>query len=728
MSTHPAKSSRIAHYFLPFMEWVGTVRTATVKKDAIAGVTVALVLIPQSMAYAQLAGLPAYYGLYAAFLPPMVAALFGSSRQLATGPVAVVSLLTAVALEPLAAVGSQGYIAYAIVLSLMVGVFQFLLGALRLGVLVNFLSHPVVNGFTNAAALIIASSQLDKLFGVHVDSAAYHYETVIKVISAAAYQIHWPSLLMGLAAFAVMYVLKLIAPHSPGLLVAVLVTTLISWLTDYERIIEVPLEALHAPSARELIMEYNAAADQYAQLTQKRSEYRAEQARLNAENDPVKAMLARHKSERLNLKISRLDADVRELREDLRRLHFEGVAYSTDQSSGFYLKGTLPTGTKGDGRTWQIVARHQALSPNALKLNTGGEVVGAIPRGLPGISMPTLDFKAMSHLAFYTVVIALLGFMEAISVARAVAAKTGQRIDPNQELIGQGLANLLGAFTRSYPVSGSFSRTAVNMKAGATTGISGVFTSLVVVAVLLYFTPLLYHLPQAVLAAIIMIAVLGLINVRGFIHAWRAQWFDGAISIITFIATLVFAPHLDRGILIGVALSLAVFLYKSMRPTVVDLSLGVDRALHDAVSYGLEQCHFIDVVRFDGPLFFANASYLEDQIRERRRQKKELKHVIIVANGINDIDASGQEALSFVVDRIRSAGLDLSISGANESVMAALTRTHLISKIGEDHFYPSISTAINFIHEKTHQGEGEDEKDCPLKTVVMVHATPSEEN
>jgi MFS superfamily sulfate permease-like transporter len=218
-----------------------------------------------------------------------------------------------------------------------------------------------------------------------------------------------------------------------------------------------------------------------------------------------------------------------------------------------------------------------------------------------------------------------------------------------------------------------------------------------------------------------MMAVVGLINVKGFIHAWQAQWHDGAISIITFACTLVFAPHLDRGIVVGVSLSILVFLYKNMRPKVVDLSLDIDRALHDAVASGLEECKYIDVVRFDGPLFFANASYLEDQIRNRRRTKKELKHIIISAGSINDIDASGEEALSLTVDRVRSAGIDISLSAVNRSVMKVLTQTHLIVKIGEDHIYPTIEAAISVIHPLTHQGE--DEKNCPLQTVCRITQT-----
>ncbi|MDP4726068.1 MAG: SulP family inorganic anion transporter, partial [Desulfobacterales bacterium] len=218
----------------PFMNWFRNYSMTSLRFDALSGLTVALVLIPQSMAYAQLAGLPAYYGLYASFLPPMIAALFGSSRQLATGPVAVVSLMTSASLAPLATGGSPGYIAYAILLALMVGIFQLVLGILRLGLVVNFLSHPVVNGFTNAAALIIASSQLSKMFGVYVDTAPHHYETIVQVIKAAVHYTYWPTLLMGVFAFAVMYGLKWLSPRIPNVLVAVVITTCISWATGFQ--------------------------------------------------------------------------------------------------------------------------------------------------------------------------------------------------------------------------------------------------------------------------------------------------------------------------------------------------------------------------------------------------------------------------------------------------------------------------------------------------------------
>jgi SulP family sulfate permease len=354
----------------------------------------------------------------------------------------------------------------------------------------------------------------------------------------------------------------------------------------------------------------------------------------------------------------------------------------------------------------------RSLKTDQLVMMGGGDVVGKIPKGLPSFALPSLDPSIALHLLPYAAIISLLGFMEAISIAKAMAAKTGQRLDPNQELIGQGLANLLGSFTNSYPTSGSFSRSAVNLQSGAVSGLSSVFTSLAVVIVLLFFTPLLYHLPQSVLAAIIMMAVIGLINVSGFVHAWRAKWYDGAISVITFLFTLGFAPHLDRGIMVGVVLSLIVFLYKSMHPKLASLSRHEDQAFRCAATHSLKECEYIAMVRFEGPLFFANSSYLEDKITEIMRKKQSLKHIIIVSNGINEIDASGEETLSLLVDRIRSAGVDVSLSGVNETVLEVLKRTYLREKIGEDHIFPTMEKAVSVIHPQAHQGVPEEI--CPL--------------
>jgi len=376
---------------MPFRSWFGELKDFTVlKADIVSGLTVALVIVPQSMAYAQLAGLPAYYGLYASFLPVIIASIFGSSRQLATGPVAVVSLLTAAALEPIAASNSEGYLAYAIMLALLVGIFQLALGFLKLGVLVDFLSHPVVTGFTNAAAIIIGTSQLAKIFGVSVINQEKHFETVIEVINASLTQTHLPTLLMAILAIALMIIVKKYFSRLPFVLVSVVVTTIISWIINFET-------------------------------------------------------------------------------------------------------------------------------------QFGGKVVGNIPQGLPELTIPNIDISQLINLGTVAIVISLIGFMEAISIAKAMAAQTKQRLDADQELVGQGLSNIVASFFQGYPVSGSFSRSAVNITAGAQTGFSAVVTGSFVGITLLFLTPLLYHLPQATLAAVIIMAVINLIKFRPVKYAWKVQ-------------------------------------------------------------------------------------------------------------------------------------------------------------------------------------------------------------
>jgi SulP family sulfate permease len=700
----------------PFTRWFKGYSAATMRADMIAGFTVALVLIPQSMAYAQLAGLPAYYGLYASFLPPMLAALFGSSRQLATGPVAVVSLMTFASLAPLAAVGSERYIGLAILLSLMVGMIQLGLGLLRLGLVVNFLSHPVVNGFTNAAALIIASSQLSKMFGVYVDTAEHHYETILAVVSAAWHFTHWPTLLLGAAAFAIMFTLKRLAPRVPNVLVAVTVTTLISWGIGYQHDTEVRLSAIDSPRVRQLITDFNAAVSDIGALGHRQAAAQRHMTEVQNAVDPAARLDARHEVETTILQIEDRKGRAHALREELRGLIFDGLRQPDGSTRYALARDGDRDGT--DGRRWRIQVGGSPIPDGRVRLMGGGEVIGAVPSGLPTLSLPAIDLGTLGQIFPYAAIISFLGFMEAISIAKAMAAKTGQRLDPNQELIGQGLANLLGAVGKSYPVSGSFSRSAVNLQAGAITGFSSVCTSLAVLIMLLFMTPLLYHLPQSVLAAVIMMAVIGLLNISGFVHAWKAQRLDGVIAVVTFLCTLAFAPHLDKGIMVGVVLSLSVFLFKVMRPTVTVLARTEDAALRCAATHGLRECERIALVRFDAPLFFANASYLEDQVSERMRARKDLRHIVIVAAGINDIDASGEETLSLLVDRIRSAGMDVSLCGVNEKVMRVLRRTHLDVKIGADHLYPTVEQAVDAIHPDTHQGGSE--TNCPLRTVCYL--------
>ena len=712
--------------FFPFLCWFKNYDLASFRIDAISGLTVALVLIPQSMAYAQLAGLPAYYGLYASFLPPMLAALFGSSRQLATGPVAVVSLMTAASLEPLATAGSEAYIAYAILLAVMVGVFQFSLGALRLGLVVNFLSHPVVNGFTNAAALIIASSQLSKIFGVYVDKGGHHYETIIRVIEAAMSNTHWPTFFMGALAFGIMYGLKRFDPRFPYVLVAVVVTTLLSWGFGFQHNYKAPISAIESPRARKMVREYKATFNEIAKLASKRTEISQQilQAKENPGEHHFQTVNLKHELALKDLRSEVLKEKSHMYRKELRALKFSAAK---DEQGGlrFYLKEDIPQGVQVDGRTWRMAVGEKPLDESSLLLKGGGSVLGEIPGGLPEFSMPRVNGTLLLSLFPYAIIISLLGFMEAISIAKAMAARTGQRLDPNQELIGQGLANILGAFGKSYPVSGSFSRSAINLQAGAATGVSSVFTSLTVVLVLLFFTPILYHLPQSVLAAVIMMAVFGLINVSGLIHAWRAQWYDGAISIITFICTLAFAPHLDKGILTGVALSILVFLYKSMRPRIAILSRYQDGAYHDACTFNLKQCEHIAMVRFDGPLFFANATYLEDQVAKLRQTMPKLKHILVEASGIDDMDATGEEALSLIVDRIRSARYEISFTGLKKNVLDVMKRTFLYEKIGSEHIFPTQDVAIESVYKQAHRATEEEE--CPLTKFCPISFEPAAE-
>ncbi len=260
----------------------------------------------------------------------------------------------------------------------------------------------------------------------------------------------------------------------------------------------------------------------------------------------------------LEVKMEEAKKHAADIRAAVRKMKFEGVKEGENYT--FYPKGAIPAGVQTDGNTWRIRIRNaSALDTAKVKVMGGGDVVGDIPKGLPKFTIPQLTLASFLKVLPSAVIIALLGFMEAIAIAKAMAAKTGQKIDPNQELIGQGLANMLGSLTSSFATSGSFSRSAVNLQAGAVSGISAVVTSLMVVATLLFFTPLLYHLPQAVLAAVIMMAVVGLINIKGFAHAWKAQWYDGAISVLSFLVTLYFAPHLDKGIMVGVGLSMACF-------------------------------------------------------------------------------------------------------------------------------------------------------------------------
>ena len=577
----------------PFLTWIHELKDpAILRADLIAGLTVALVLIPQSMAYATLAGLPEVYGLYIAFVPVMVAALWGSSRQLGTGPVAVVSTMTATTLAPI--VGGMLdpgysveqymaiYIPMAMFLTLLVGIFQFSLGVFRLGAIVNFLSHPVIVGFTNAAALFIGLTQVSKIFGVEMPGGASDHFLSVRIwgVIQNLGDTDMLTLLMGILAFAIMIGLKKYLPKFPGVLIAVVFTTLASLVIGFEE--------------------------------------------------------------------------------------------------------------------------------------RGGKVVGSIPDGLPGFALPAFSYEAFTGLLIGAIIISLVGFMEAISIAKAMAAKTKDRVDPNQELIGQGLGNIAGSFFQSYPASGSFSRSAVNLNAGARTGFSSVVTAAVVVITLLFLTPLLYHLPKATLAAVVIMAVFGLINFMSIKHIWMANKHDGIAAIATFVVTIGSAPKLDHGIIIGAVLAIVLYLYRTMRPRVAILGRYKDGTLRDTEVYkDLPTDENIIAVRFDGSLYFANVSYFEDAMLKAAADHPNAKYLLVVGDAINQLDASGEEVLHHLVERLSANQITIVFSGLKRQVLDVMRQTGLYDHIGEQNIFPTDDMALDEIYKWL--GMDADGAVCPLK-------------
>jgi len=631
------------------------------------------------MAYAQLAGLPAYYGLYAALLPTMIAAFFGSSRQLATGPVAMVSLMTAAALEPLATAGSDAFIGYAVLLALMVGLFQLALGMFRLGVLLNFLSHPVILGFVNAAAIIIGTSQLGKIFGVSAEKGEYHYEFVINTIHAATQDTHWPTLGMAVLAFGIMFGVRRFKPQLPSVLIAVIVTTLLAWLLNFERHSTVKVEQIANSKIRTALMYDVLEARRIDNLKEK---YIIAQREHVAKVDDIAEESVTHLKERQSLEHIKFQLD--QLKEKA------GIYHKELFSTPLYLVGqgddsTLYTQSEisGDNMTadstdslsqaWYITSYKNGI----VGLQTGGKVIGDVPRGLPGFKMPSFEWSAIMHLLGAAITISLIGFMEAISIAKAMAARTRQSLSADRELIGQGISNIVGSMFQSYPVSGSFSRSAVNINAGAVTGFSSVISVIIVAFTLLFLTPLLYYLPQATLAAVIMMAVAGLISVKPMIHAWQANRHDGIVAIVTFLFTLAFAPDLEMGIILGMLLSLVLLLFRIMKPRVAFPPHREHFFPAEALAAGIIEDRRIVRMRFDGSLVFANVAFFEEQLQDLLASTPQLKVLIIDAVSIAEVDASGNQMLRDYYKRLTESGIRVLFSRVKKPIMAMFKRSHM---------------------------------------------------
>jgi len=353
----------------------------------------------------------------------------------------------------------------------------------------------------------------------------------------------------------------------------------------------------------------------------------------------------------------------------------------------------------------------------------GGAIVGTIPAGLPKLTLPEVDLAVAAQLASAAVVISLIGFMEAISIAKAMAAQTRQRLDPNQELFGQGISNIVSGFSQSYPVSGSFSRSAVNINNDAVTGFSSVVTGIVVGITLLFLTPLLYHLPQATLASVIIMAVVKLVKFAPIKAAWKVQPHDAVVSVVTFVLTLIMAPHLDKGILVGVLLSLGLFTWRSMRPHMAVLSRHADDTLRDAVVHILPTCDHMSVMRFDGSLYFANAGYFENQILERIAVKPGLKYIILDAEGINEIDATGEEMLHELARRLNKQGIELVFARAKKPLIDVFTRTGLIEMLGGKTLFRTRTRALRYCWQNIIDNDICD-KNCPGECPLNFHDNP----
>lgn len=696
--------------FFPFLRWF-PVTGDVVRTDLLAGLAVALVIVPKAMAYAQLAGLPPYFGLYAAFIPVIIGALFGSSSQLATGPVAVVSLMTASALTPLALPGSDQFITLAILLALMVGVFQLSLGIFKLGVVVNFISHPVIIGFTNAAAIIIALSQLSKLLGVSMGSSGHFIQDIWGVALQVGH-LHIPTLLMGIGAIAIMLAAKKFFPRAPGVLIAVIVATLASWAIGFERNSNVRLEQFDDPETKSLIAAYRTAD---ARIDEMKFQVNAKSVELKElhTNRPDASRAAAA----LNYDIELLRLDLRNVEDEnnkrlslLRQMEFESVPDTGGAGDQFYRAGKVPPSLFPEGPAWHI----KNVGQKDIKLVGGGEVVGTIPSGLPNLVFPSMNRESILALLSSAFVIALVGFMEAVAMSKAIATKTRERINPNQELIGQGLANITGSISQSYPVCGSFSGSALNLDAGAKTGLASVFNGLFVMITLLFLTPLLYYLPQAVLAAIIIMAVAGLINFSAIKHAWQTHYHDGAAAVVTFAATLLLAPHLDQGILLGAGLALILYLLRTMKPRVVILGRHADGTLRDATVHHLQTSEHIVAVRFDGSLYFANVPFFEEAILEAVANSPKAKYLLVVGDGINQLDASGEEVIRHLVERLHQSGVTMVFSGLKKQVLDIMQHTGLYAEIGAQNMFRTEDTALDTIYQHINDVSF-DARFCPLR-------------
>jgi SulP family sulfate permease len=674
--------------FFPFLRWF-PLSQENLRADVIAGITIAMILVPQSMAYASLAGLPVVYGLYASFLPVIVASLWGASRFLHTGPVAMLSLMSAAAIEPLASRGSEEFIQFSVLLALLVGILRLALGVFRMGVLINLASHPVIVGFTNAAALIIGLSLLSSFLGVPMprsDSFLTDLSFVIRQIPIT----HGPTLLFGLGTLVALYWLRKQFPNFPGVLIVVIVGILISAGFGLEKIETISPQQIADTEVR---AQFNKLMADEARLKQLKDEQKVIYDKLaKLEEDD-------RQSYRLQANLLQLLGEESSLKHSLYRdrIDAHAIALSPESSN----EGEASYSIAAETGPFVTVWRWEGYSGDKIRLSGGGAVVGTIPSGLPGFSIPMIDLGIITDLFAVAFIMAMIGFMEATSISRALAAKTREKLKPNQELIGQGLANIVGSFFQSYTVSGSFSRSAVAARVGAQTGFYAVISAFAVLFVILFLTEYLYHLPKAVLAAIVMSAVFGLIDFKSMLHSWKVRRTDGIVSVLTFVTTLIMAPKLANGVLVGVAFTVFLFLAGTMKPRSEVLGRNAKGSLVGAISHDVAPIseNFV-VMRFDGSLVFINAAHFEQAVLKSLSEFPNARAILIIGHSINRVDASGVEKLRALNRDLQAAGITLVLAGLKKQVVEALERANLQQDLGEENIIPSTATAIKILEER----------------------------
>lgn len=542
--------TRLARY-LPIFEWGRTYDRLTLTNDLIAAVIVTIMLIPQSLAYALLAGLPPEMGLYASMLPIVLYAIFGTSRALAVGPVAVVSLLTAAAVSKVAMPGTSEYIAAAITLAFLSGAILLVLGFLRLGFLANFLSHPVIAGFITASGIIIAASQMKNILGI--DASGHNLLEIIASLFEHLGEVNWITVIIGVTTTAFLFWVR------KGLL---------------------PLLIKLGLNVRT--------------------------ASIVAKAGPVAAIFV-----------------------------------TTLAVWGFDLA------------------------------SRGVKIVGDVPTGLPPLSLPSFSMDLWSSLIVSAVVISIIGFVESVSVAQTLAAKKRQRIDPDQELIGLGAANIGAAFTGGFPVTGGFSRSVVNYDAGASTPAAGAYTAIGLGVASLFLTPLIFHLPKATLAAAIIVAVLSLVDFSILKKTWKYSKSDFAAVAVTMAMTLTVGVEL--GVTTGVVLSILIHLFKTSRPHMAIVGQVPDTEHYrNVLRHNVIVDQSVLTIRVDESLYFANTRALEDRIYDEVAKQPDLKHVILMCSAVNDIDMSALESLEAINERLDLGGVSFHLSEVKGPVMDGL--------------------------------------------------------